>query len=263
MVPNPQLVEKNLLPYAWNSNWGTHDDLAYKLANTGYQVVLCNANNLYFDFAYSKDPQEPGFYWSGLVNTKKPFELVPLDVLKTATVDIMGNPIDLEDYEDHVKLAAAARNNIIGIQGQLWSETVKGPELLEYYLFPKLMGLSERAWAADPEWAHLPKRSERLSVMDQAWNLFANTIAQREMPRLDHLWNGVNYRVPLPGAVIEDGMLKANVAFPGLEIRYTLDGTEPGESSALYQGPLEARKPIKLKAFTSTGKSSRTSTLSY
>jgi len=263
MVPNPQMVDKKLLPYVWNSNWGTHDDLAYKLANMGYRVVMCNANNLYFDFAYSKDPQEPGFYWSGLVNTKKPFELVPLDVMKTATVDIMGNPIDIELYQDHEKLTPEAGKNILGIQGQLWSETVKGPELLEYYLFPKMIGLSERAWTTDPDWVKLPKRSQRLEGLDQAWNEFANTIAQRELARLDHLWNGVNYRVPPPGAVIEDGILKANVAFPGLEIRYTLDGREPNENSALYQEPFEAKKPVKLKAFTSTGKASRTSVLSY
>jgi len=83
------------------------------------------------------------------------------------------------------------------------------------------------------------------------------------MPRMDQLWNGVNYRVPLPGAVIEEGMLKANVAFPGLQIRYTTDGKEPSATSALYDGPVEAKKPIQLKAFTSTGKSSRTSFLGY
>ena len=263
LVPNPDFVDKNLLPYVWNSNWGTSDDLAYKLANTGYQVILCNATNLYFDFAYNKDPMEPGFYWSGLVDTRKPFELVPLDVVKTATVDIMGNDIDLEAYQDHVKLSEQGKQNVVGIQGELWSETVKGPEMLEYYLFPKIMGLSERAWAADPEWANHPRRSQRLNGLNESWNHFANIIGQRELNRLDILWDGVNYRVPLPGAVIEDGLLKANVAFPGLEIRYTLDGTEPNAKSPLYQSPVEAKKPVKLKAFTGSGKSSRVSILSY
>jgi len=131
---------------------------------------MCNASNLYFDLAYDKDPMEPGFYWAGLVNTRKPYELVPLDVLQAGTVDIMGNPmgnpLDMDSYHDYVKLRADAEKNILGIQGQLWSETVKGPESLEYYLFPKMLGLSERAWAADPKWAHLPKRKQRL----QGWS---------------------------------------------------------------------------------------------
>ena len=263
MVPNPEFVEDNFMAYVWNSNWGTNDDLAYKLANTGYKVILCNANNLYFDFAYDKDPLEPGFYWSGLVNTRKPYELVPLDVLQTATVDILGNPIMLDEFEDKVKLTEASKDNVLGIQGQLWSETVKGPDLLEYYLFPKMIGLSERAWAQDPDWAHFPKKSQRLAGLDKAWNSFANAIAQRELVRLDGFWDGVNYRVPLPGAIIEDGMLKANVAFPGLNIHYTLDGSEPTVNSPRYNGPIEAKKPVRLKSFTNTGKSSRTSILTY
>jgi hexosaminidase len=258
LVPNQKII-----PYVWNSNWGTHDDFGYKLANSGYKVVLCTANNLYFDFAYSKDPQEPGLYWSGLVDTRKPFEMVPFNVIQTATDDIMGNPLDPEAYEDHVKLTVEGSKNVLGLQGQLWSETVKGPEMLEYYLFPKMIGLAERAWAKDPEWSNLPKRSQRLEELEQHWNLFANRLAQKELIRLDHLWNGVNYRVPLPGAIIQDGKLKANVAFPGLLIRYTTDGSEPNANSLLYQGPIEAKKPVKLKAFTATGKSSRTSILSF
>lgn len=263
LVPNEKMVNENIIPYVWNSNWGTHDDLGYKLANVGYKVVLCNANNLYFDFAYSKDPQEPGFYWSGLVDTRKPFELVPFNIIQTATVDIMGNPLDPETYEDHEKLTVEGSKNVLGLQGQLWSETVKGPEMLEYYLFPKMIGLAERAWAQDPEWSGLPKRSQRLASLEQHWNIFANRVAQKELVRLDHLWNGVNYRIPLPGAIIQDGKLKANVAFPGLQIRYTTDGSEPDVNSQLYQGPVEAKRPVRLKAFTATGKSSRTSTLSF
>jgi hexosaminidase len=208
-----------------------------------------NANNFYFDFAYNKDPMEPGFYWSGFVNTRTPFELTPLNILQTATVDKMGNQLDLETYKEHEKLTEQGSKNIVGVQGELWSETVKGPELLEYYLFPKMLGYVERAWAPDPEWAQLPKRSQRLAGLDQAWNNFANAIAQRELARLDYLWDDVNYRVPLPGAIIDQGKLKANVAFPGLVIRYTLDGSDP--------------KPVRLKSFTATGKSSRASVLNY
>ena len=189
--------------------------------------------------------------------------MVPLDVLQAGTVDIMGNPLDMDRYQDYVKLRAEAKKNILGIQAQLWSETVKGPEMLEYYLFPKMIGLAERAWAPDPDWAHFPKRNLRLEGLDQAWNSFANGLAQRELVRMDYLWNGVNYRLPLPGAIIEDGKLKANVAFPGLSIHYTLDGSEPNADSPIYEAPIEAKKPVRLKAFTETGKSSRVSTLSF
>lgn len=262
MVPNPEFVNSNFLPYVWLSIWGVAgEDLAYKLANMGYKVVMSNASNLYFDFAYDKDPLEPGFYWAGLVDTRKPFELVPLDVLQMATVDIMGNPLSMDNYEDNEKLSAEGRANILGIQGQLWSETVKGPQNLEYCIFPKLLGLAERAWSTDPEWAHYPKKSQRLEGLDKAWNAFANAIARKELPRMDYLWGSVNYRLPPPGVIIEGGMLKANTAFPGLDIYYTLDDSEPDLNSLKYAGPVKVDAPVKVRSFTVTGKGSRSSAI--
>jgi hypothetical protein len=37
-------------------------------------------------------------------------------------------------------------------------------------------------------------------------------------------------------------------AAPGAQIRYTLDGTEPGPASALYSGPIRVTEPVKLRA---------------
>jgi hexosaminidase len=53
-------------------------------------------------------------------------------------------------------------------------------------------------------------------------------------------------------------MLNANVDFPGLTIRYTTDGTEPTLSSTVYTVPVAVKGVVKLKAFTTTGRSSRT-----
>jgi len=36
--------------------------------------------------------------------------------------------------------------NIIGIQGHLWSETVRNPSHLHYMIFPRMLALAERAW---------------------------------------------------------------------------------------------------------------------
>ena len=71
--------------------------------------------------------------------------------------------------------------------------------------------------------------------------------------------NGYNYRLPMPGAVIEGGMLKANVELPGLAIHYTTDGSEPTTKSPVYEAPVKAAGTIKLKSFDMAGKGSRTS----
>ncbi len=259
-TPNPEFVDRRFQVYVWNSVWGEAGaENGYRLANAGYPVVLCNASNLYFDQAYNKDPQEPGQSWAGYVNTRKPFEFTPLDVYKSAREDYFGKPIAPERLRDATRLTDQGRKQILGIQGQLWSETLVSPERLEYMAFPKMLGLAERAWAPTPGWARLENSQERERALAPAWNRFANSLGQRELPRLDLLLGGVHYRLPLPGAVVEEGKLRANVLFPGLQIRYTTDGSEPTSESALYTGPAAVSGIVKLKTFNTRGRGSRTS----
>ncbi|MCB1213672.1 MAG: carbohydate-binding domain-containing protein, partial [Chlamydiia bacterium] len=126
--------------------WDTMDDpqLAEKILDAGYPLVLCNADRLYFDLAYSKDPNEPGFYWAGYPTTQSAFLL-----------------------EAPVKVG---QGELLGIQGQVWGELVRNNERLEYMLFPRFFALAERAWG--------PALSDRNST---SWNTFVNLLGQREL----------------------------------------------------------------------------------
>ena len=257
--PNPVFIDQNVIPYVWNSIWG-NQDLGYKLANGGYPIILCNVNNFYFDLAYNHHPDEPGHYWGGFVNTRKAFELVPFDLFKSTFEDQMGHPFDSDnDFKDMVRLKPEAMENIIGLQGELWSETIKNKEMLEYYYLPKTLGLAERAWAGQPVWGSIEEIGERKDVILDAWNAFVNTVGQREFPRLDYIFGGFNYRIPPPGAKIRDGTLYANITYPGLTIRYTTDGTEPDEKSNVYDKPVQVSGDVILKTFNAPGRSSRSS----
>lgn len=257
-VPNPEFSDKNLQAYVWINLWG-NQDMANRLANAGFPVVLCNVTNLYFDLAYNKDPEEPGLYWGGFVDTRNPFAFVPEDIFKSTVVDNMGKPFDIEAfYRTMETLTPAGYENILGIQAQLWSETIKGQDMLEYYLLPKLLGLAERAWAQQPDWAKIDDEQARESALRRAWSHFAHHVGKRELPRLDHLFGGWHYRIPLPGAIIDNGMLRANVTYPGLQIRYTTDGSEPSVKSALFEKTVKVDGVVKLKAFDTRGRGSRT-----
>lgn len=258
-VPNPDHAGQLSL-YIWN-NLGANRDLAYRLANAGYEVVLCNVTNLYFDLAYDKDPQEPGFYWGGFVDTRRAFELTPFDVFQSTVQDAFGNRYGIP-AAGGIRLRQDRQNNILGIQGQLWGETIRGPDMLEYYLLPKMVGLAERAWAARPGWAAAegPARQEALK---EAWNIFANAMGHRELPRLDYIGGGYSYRIPPPGVLMAENTLRANVAFPGLTIRYTADGSEPTADSPAYSGPVEVTGKVKLRAFSPGGRGSRMAEVPY
>jgi hexosaminidase len=248
--------------YVWNNVWGWgREDAAYRLANAGFDVVLCNATHLYFDLACEKAPDEPGYYWAGFVDSRAPFELIPLDVFKNAGHDGMGRALAPESFANRVRLTHNGEQHILGIQGQLWGENLRSREILEYIAFPRLIALAERAWAKSPGWAQIEGSFDRARLLDLDWNQFANRVGQLELPRLDYLAGGVQYRLPPPGAVVRSGMLYANVAFPGLQIRYTNGGTEPTVESALYDSPVALAGTIKLKTFDTRGRGSRTVTV--
>lgn len=257
-VPNPEFIGRHVVPYVWNSI-GNNIDLGYRLANAGYPVVLCNVTNFYFDMAYNHHPQEPGLYWGGYVNTRNAFEFVPFDLYKSSFTNTMDQPFNQDvDFKDMERLKPEARNNILGLQGQLWSETIKGQDMAEYLYLPKMLSLAERAWAGQADWVSITNVEDKIDAIDQDWNIFANSLGQRELPRLDYIFGGFSYRIPPPGALIRDGQLYANITFPGLEIRYTTDESEPTTKSTLYEEPKSITGTVKLKAFDTRGRGSRT-----
>jgi len=260
---NEAFKEKGFVPYVWNTVWGWGgEDRAYKLANAGFKVVLSNVTNNYFDLAYNKNPQDPGYYWGGFVDTKKSWQFVPLNVYNEELTMRNGAPVNLKDFEKSVRLSKDSEKNILGIQGQLWSETVKGQDMLEYYIFPKMLGLVERAWAKDPSWTSIEDPTERFAAQDKDWNQFASRLGYFELPKLTFLNGGVNYRIAAPGAIFKDGKLNVNTNFPGVIFRYTVDGKEPTETSTEYKSPISVSgKVIKIVAFNIKGRASLTTTV--
>jgi len=253
-MPNPGFSGENLMVDVWNNIMGGGaEDLPYRLANANYKVVLSGVSNMYFDMAYMKSFDEPGFYWGGFVDVDKPFYFIPLDYYKNSKVDALGNPLDPAIFKDKQRLTAYGADNIVGVQGLLWSETVKNRARMEYMILPKLLGLSERAWAKDPEWA----TSNDSTLYPKAWSEFANTLGKKELVKLSYYNGGYNYRIPTAGAIVIDGAVVANLQLPGFVIRYTTNGKEPDGKSKVYAGPIKEKGTIKLKVFDAKGRTSR------
>lgn len=265
MLPNPRFAGPDFHVYVWNNAWGSgQEDCAYRLANAGYDVVLSNAANLYFDLAYAKHPQEPGYYWAGFVGARNAFGFCPLDAAALPGLDPMGRPMDGDAVDALQPLDAGGRGRIAGLQGQLWGENARSRARLEYLALPRLIALAERAWAPDPGWQQLADPRQRAACALRDWNEFANRLGQRELPRLDRAPRPWDYRLPPPGAVVRDGLLHASVSLPGLAVHYTLDGAAPSGHSPRYTAPApvgDARE-VKLATVDTRGRASRIVTLS-
>ena len=257
-APNPDFSGPDFHVYAWNNAWGSgQEDLAYRLANAGYDVVLANAASLYFDLAYAKDPHEPGYYWAGFVGTRQAFAFDPLAMLDGEARDPMGRPVDPARRAALASLSAAGRARIAGLQGQLWGENACSRARVEYLAMPRMIALAERAWAPDPGW-------RGPADADAAWNEFANRLGQRELARLDRAPLAWHYRLPPPGALREGDLLRANVALPGLALHYTLDGSEPDAASPRYAAAIRVQahhRAFRVATFDTRGRKSRTVTI--
>lgn len=255
---NEKLKQPPARTHVWNDIPGFgREALAYQLANNGFEVVLSSAAHMYFDLAYEKDYREPGYYWAGYIDTFKVFRFSPYNIYAGGAFDRMGRPINPNSYRNHERLSEAGRKRIIGIQGQLWSETVTTRERLEYMLLPKLFGLAERAWTAQPTWETAATSPQREAALARDWLRFAHRVGKVELPKLDVVNGGYAYRLPPPGARVDAGRVHANSPFPGLTIRYTTDGSDPTATSARYESPIATTKSVKLAVFDSRGRASR------
>lgn len=246
--------------YCWNTvpEWEA-DEIPYQIANKGYPVILCNVNNFYLDLAYDAHPDERGLSWAGYVDESKGFSMLPYSIYRSSRADMAGNPVDPDIAgKGKTTLTAFGKEHIQGVQAQLFAETIRDFEWVEYYTFPKILGLVERGWNAFPAWSTLVGEKER-QAFNKELGLFYSKVSEKEMPH----WasRSINFRLPHPGLCIKEGQLHASTPIRGGEIRYTTDGTEPTLHSELWKAPVACdASVVKAKLFY-LNKESVTSTL--
>jgi N-acetyl-beta-hexosaminidase len=200
------------------STLGKLSSVTAQSAEAGYPTVLSNVDHFYMDLCYSPHPYERGLSWGGYVNELASLHGYARDLC----------PTDAESFK-----------NVIGVSGQLFSETIRSPQMLESYLLPKMLGLAERAWNSTPTYS------------DAAFESFIYT---KEIT----YWisHGITFHVAQPGIKVENDTLMLNYPAPldgsPIQLHYTTDGSEPTQLSPLYTGPTKldnGHGPIKAKAF--------------
>ena len=257
-ISNPDFADDHFQLHVWNNVIGSGaEDLAYRLANGGYKVVLSPVSNQYFDLAYNSSYFEPGLKWGGLVDIDKPYYFIPFDFLKNVKEDGQGRPIKNLDQSKMIRLTDYGKSNIVGLQGLLWSENNVTTQRLEYMMLPKLLGLAERAWAKEPEWAKAEPSVLNDLYYENEFSSFATILGKRELPRLTCYNGGYAYRIPEVGLKMQEGKVYANCQLPGLTIRYTSDGSDPVSDSRPYAEPISDKGKLRFAAFDVIGRRGR------
>ncbi|WP_394212000.1 family 20 glycosylhydrolase [Enterovibrio calviensis] len=233
VYPRGQIANKKVSGNAWQNiwEWGVADR-AYNLANNGYGVIYNQATHFYFDHPYEPDPQERGYYWAPrFTDTRKSFGFMPEDLYANADFTRAGAPLTKQDVLDAATVKTLDNpENVLGLQGSVWTETIRTEAQFEGMAFPRTIGLAERAWhkaswEANDASGKMVNDAER----NTDYNRFANLVAKNILPKLEA--EGIAFNLPVPGGIIDAGILKANSPFPGLTIEYSIDN---GQTWLIY-----------------------------
>jgi hexosaminidase len=214
-----EILEGGLAPQATVMSWrGTEGGIA--AAKAGHDVVMSPTSHCYIDY-YQGPPafEPPGI--GGYVPVSKIYAFEPVPGV----------------------LTEAEAAHVLGGQANLWTEYVADGGHAEYMALPRLAALAEAVWSPKDrrDWPGFAGRLAGLFARYDAAGLRAARSA---------------FLVAAKAAA--EGGGKARVSLeaevPGLAIRYTTDGTDPGPGSKLYRKPFAVRKSTEVRAAAFEGR---------
>ncbi|WP_289054944.1 family 20 glycosylhydrolase [Carboxylicivirga marina] len=147
-------------------------------------------------------------------------------------------------------LAEDKTQHVLGTQGNVWTEYMYTPELVEYRVYPRLIALAEVNWTQkqNKDFTSFTKRLDA------------------HLPRLD--LHNINYHIPLPEGPINRLVFidNAKVEFTNTrkyDMVYTTDGSKPSAESNKYKQPLifAENKTINIATLLPSGKMSKVRTI--
>jgi hexosaminidase len=129
---------------------------------------------------------------------------------------------------------------------------VTNDRILEQMLVPNLIVFAERAWAKQPDWISNTAPTQKQKMLKE-WNYFLNVLGKRTLPVVHHRFPKILYDLPKPGGVIENDSLYVRSQFPGIPVRYSLDGSVPNQTSKIYHNPIlvDSDDVVVLRSFDS------------
>ncbi|SNZ00434.1 beta-N-acetylhexosaminidase [Flagellimonas pacifica] len=215
MIGWDEILEGGLAPNATVMSWRGEKG-GIEALKAGHEVIMTPSSYCYIDLKQGHDDLEPNLGYSRLLLSRA--------------------------YNYHVipdSLTSEEGRLIKGIQANLWTESISDWGKLTYMTFPRLYAIAENGWTAqkNKDWNDFTNRLEtQFARLDEQNVRYAVSAFS---PWIDHKGNGKQVEVSLK--------TEAN----GLDIRYTLDNSEPTVLSTKYNLPFSIgeTKVVKARAF--------------
>ena len=146
MVGWDEITAVKLDSGALAQHWQTPEN-AQRAKAQGTKIIMSPAKKAYLDMKYDSTSRH-GLKWAGLI---------PVDTA------YLWSP---QNY-----LPGIGKNDIVGIEAPLWSETITDLDEAEYLLFPRLPGYAEIGWTPDSlrVWEDYKIRLEEEKMKWESW----------------------------------------------------------------------------------------------
>ena len=195
--------------------WQGFGQAALKAAEEGHRFIMTPARIMY------------------LIRYQGPQWFEPLTYFGNNTLK------DVYDYEPVQKdWKPEYASLLMGVQGSMWTEFCNKPEDVDYLLFPRLAAVAEVAWTQPDkkDWALFLKGMDR----------YNEHLAEKGIVYARSMYN-IQHKVTPENGVLQ---VKLECIRPDVEIRYTVDGSEPTASSSLYTDSLTVTAAQTVKSAT-------------
>ncbi len=146
MIGWDEVTEADLKPGSVAQFWAKADN-AKKAVEKGAKVIMSPATRIYLDMQYDSTTHL-GLHWAAYIEVDSSY---------------IWDPATMVD--------GVSKEDILGIEAPLWSETITNLEEIEYMIFPRLPGVAEIAWSLTPrDWENYKVRlgyqQARFEAMD-------------------------------------------------------------------------------------------------
>ena len=211
-----EVMDANLSRGAVVFDWHGFGHGAVKAGKQGHDFVMAPTGTMYLNSYQGPQWQEPIQAFNGSNTLKSIYQYEPIERYWTMSM----------------------RSHLLGLQAVLWTEFCEKKEDVDYLLYPRLGAVAEVAWSAP-----IVKRWERfLGALDSYQERWEIGGVKPSMA----MYNVSHQVVPNFGELkVELGCIRSDV-----EIRYTVDGSDPNEYSTLYRKPWLVKKTQVIKSAT-------------
>ena len=212
MIGWDEILEGGLAPNAVVMSWRGEAG-GITSAKAGHEVIMTPNKHCYIDLKQGHDDLEPNLGYSrSLLSDAYNYQVIP------------------------DTLVGEEKKLIKGIQANMWTESISDWGKLTYMTFPRIYAVAENGWTKqeNKNWDDFTDRlslqMKRLDAQDVRYAVSAFS------PWIDHQGDGEGIEVSIKTEVNH------------LNIRYTLDGSEPNLNSKIYKKPFTTDKSVQLRA---------------